>query len=348
MGPFGRTAVGLIVNKDVAKKKENKENAGKEGNKNRKGSDESKSLIGTEDGVACPFKKDRRGATRLFSWSRDDSASHEGGRERKERGRRISAPGKVQSVADTKMEPSSNLDSEFGVALGLNRIKTRSGPLYTASTRSGPVFAGTFQSRFDVGIDKRDAFAVQSISKGGVISRSPGVQKAAKVHARDSVSPKDTTTEEGSSKGRSSVDAESLEMPSSTGTEGSFDSPFVGVSRLNSRRGKMPEGSLSELCVISQGSMSLSECTQKEASSGPVSQTESTSSWVDVDSNFDNGSIGGQSMRGSPLVFAHTISLPAGSVPLQPGEHVCCFFNLRREQETVNKAFSMSLGKSEN
>ena len=324
MGPFGRVAVSSIVSKDVGKKKDA---VGKEGNKNKKGTEENKVFKGTEDDAhAKGIKKDtgeRRSSTRLFSWSKDDSSSSRGSGEKVEKSRRISAPAKVQTTAtDPMVETSSFLSSEFGFALGLNRIKTRSGPLYTTSTRSGPVFAGTLQSRFNIGNEKREEVSVQSSSKGGYSSRSPGVRKAAKaakVHARDSVSPKDSLTEEGSnSRGRRCMQAESKDMLASGSTDGSFGSPFVAVSKLGLGTGKIAERSLSETSQLSEDAILPSGSMRKEASIGQVSQPESASSWVDIDSNFDTGSIGGNSMGGSPVGFQHARSVPAGSMsPLQ-------------------------------
>jgi hypothetical protein len=324
MGPFGRVAVSSTVSKDVGKKKDA---VGKEGNKNKKGAEENKVCKGTEDDAhAKGSKKDtgeRRSSTRLFSWSKDDSSSRGSG-EKVEKGRRISAPGKVQTTAtDPMVESPSFLSSEFGFAVGLNRIKTRSGPLYSTSTRSGPVFAGTLQSRFNIGNEKREEMSVQSSSKGGYSSRSPGIRKsakAAKVHARDSVSPKDSLTEEDSNcRGRRCMQAESKEMLSSGSTDGSSGSPFVAVSKLGLGSGKIVERSLSETSQLSEDALSPSGSMRKEASIGQVSQPESASSWVDIDSNFDTGSIGGNSMGGSPVGFQHARSIPAGSVSLLQG-----------------------------
>lgn len=325
MGPFGRAAVGSIVSKDVGRKKDT---VGKEGNKNKKGAEENKVFKGTEeDAHVKGVKKDtveRRSSTRLFSWSKDDSSSSRGSGEKVEKGRRISAPGKVQTTTtDSMVESSSFLSSEFGFALGLNRIKTRSGPLYSTSTRSGPVFAGTLQSRFNIGNEKREEVSVQSSSNGGYSSRSPGVRKAAKaakVHARDSVSPKDSLTEDGSNcRGRRCMQAESKEIPSSGSTEGSCGSPFVAVSKLGLGSDKIAERSLSEVSQLSEDAISPSGRARKESSIGQVSQPESASSWVDIDSNFDTGSIGGNSMGGSPVGFQPARSVPAGSVSLLQG-----------------------------
>ncbi|KAG0621533.1 hypothetical protein M758_3G027100 [Ceratodon purpureus] len=322
MGPFGRAAVSSSGSKDVGKKKDA---VGKEGSRSKKGAEESKGWKGAEeDAHGKGGKKDtgeRRSSTRLFSWSKDDSSSSRGNGEKLEKGRRISAPGKVQTTAtDPIVESPSFLSSEFGFALGLNRIKTRSGPLYTTSTRSGPVFAGTLQSRFNIGNEKREEGSVQSSSKGGYSSRSPGVRKAAKaakVHARDSVSPKDSLTDEGSNcRGRRCMQAESKDMLSSGSTDGSFGSPFVAVSKLGLGSVKIAERSLSETSQLSEDGISPSGSMRKEASIGQVSQPESASSWVDIDSNFDTGSIGGNSMVGSPVGFQHARSVPAGSVSL--------------------------------
>lgn len=325
MGPFGRAAVGSIIGKDIGKKKDT---VGKEGNKNKKGAEvNNKVYKETEDDAhAKGVKKDtveKRSSTRLFSWSKDDSSSRGSG-EKVEKGRRISAPGKVQTTTtDSMVEPSSFLGSDFGFALGLNRIKTRSGPLYSSSTRSGPVFAGTLQSRFNIGNEKREEVSVQSSSNGGNSSRSPGVRKAAKaakVHARDSVSPKDSLTEDGSNcRGRKCMQAESKETPSSGSTEGSCGSPFVAVSKLGWGSDKIAEGSLLEASQLSEDAISPSGSARKEASIGQVSQPESASSWVDIDSNFDTGSVGGNSMGGSPVGFQPARGVSAGSESLLQG-----------------------------
>jgi hypothetical protein len=83
--------------------------------------------------------------------------------------------------------------------------------------------------------------------------------------------------------------------------------------------GKIVERSLSETSQLSEDALSPSGSMRKEASIGQVSQPESASSWVDIDSNFDTGSIGGNSMGGSPVGFQHARSIPAGSVSLLQG-----------------------------
>nr|PNR28567.1 hypothetical protein PHYPA_029159 [Physcomitrium patens] len=142
MGPFGRLAVGSIASQDDGK---NKDAICKEGNRSKKQADETKVCMEAEQHVIVKaLKKDtgeKRNSSRLFSWNKNDSSS-KGNAEKVERGRRLSSPGKVQTTSnDLKPESSSFLSSEFGFALGLTKIKTRSGPLYTSSTRSGPVFA---------------------------------------------------------------------------------------------------------------------------------------------------------------------------------------------------------------
>lgn len=304
MGPFGRAAVSSIISRDVGKKKDVK---------NKKGVEEKRV---TED-VKKDTTVERRSSTRLFSWSKDDSSSRGSG-EKVEKGRRISAPGKVQTTttSDSMAESPSFLGSEFGFALGLNRIKTRSGPLYSTSTRSGPVFAGTLQSRFNIGNEKREEGSVQSSSSSGYSSRSPSVRgkstKAAKVHARDSVSPKDSLTEDVSKcRGRRCTQAESKDIDS-------CGSPFVAVSKLGLGNDKISERSSSEASQLSTEDAEVSPSERsgswlKEASVGQVSQPESASSWVDIDSNFDTGSIGGISFGGSPVGIQHARSVPAGS-----------------------------------
>uniref|UniRef100_A0A7I4FUW0 non-specific serine/threonine protein kinase n=1 Tax=Physcomitrium patens TaxID=3218 RepID=A0A7I4FUW0_PHYPA len=310
MGPFGRVVIGSIVSKDIGKKKDA---GGKEGNKNKKGAEENEVSKGTdEDALTNGVKKDageKWSSARLFSWSKDDSSRGSG--EKVEKGRRTSAPGKVQTnPGDSKAELTSFLSNEFGSALGLNRIKTRSGPLYTTSTRSGPVFAGTLQSRFNIGNEKSEEVPGKDYS-----SCSPGVRKAAKaakVHARDSVSPKDSFTEGGSNcRGRRCLEAESREVLSSCSTEGSSGPLFVPVSNLGLGSGKLADRYLSETNHSSEDAISPSGSTRNEVSTGQVSQPGSASSLVDIDSNFDTGSIGRNSMRGSFVGFQHARSVPA-------------------------------------
>ena len=322
MGPFGRAAVGLIVSKDGSSKKDvskKKDVVGKEGNKSRKGG-------GEEDGDVCTSKKEsvpeRRRSGRLFSWSKDDVPVKAGIEKTSEKGRRISAPGKVQNptspAPDANMESSSFLSTEFGLGLGLNRIKTRSGPLYTSSTCSGPVFAGTVESRFGLeNVKREDDVCEQSSSKGTFSSRSSsGVRKAlkaAKVHARDSVSPKDSSkdTDCGNSKGRRSLETDSGH--SRSGTTGSYGSPLIAVSKLGT------EESLLQSRSVVEDAVAPTKNVGKEALSGQVSQAESASSWLDVDSNFDIGSGEDHSFGGSSVVYTHVQSLPARSTLSQQG-----------------------------
>lgn len=320
MGPFGRAAVGLIVSKDGSSKKDvskKKDVVGKEGNKSRKGG-------GEEDGDVCTFKEsvpERRRSGRLFSWSKDDAPVKAGIEKTSEKGRRISSPGKVQNptpAPDANMESSSLLSSEFGLALGLNRIKTRSGPLYTSSTCSGPVFAGTVESRFGLeNVKREDDVCEQSSFKGTFSSRSSsGVRKAlkaAKVHARDSVSPKDSTkdTDCGNSKGRRSLETDSGH--SRSGTTGSYGSPLIAVSKLGT------EESLRQSRSVVEDVVAPTKNVGKKASSGQVSQAESASSWLDVDSNFNIGSGEDRSFGGGSGVYTHVRSLPARSTLSQQG-----------------------------
>jgi hypothetical protein len=326
MGPFGRAAVGLIVSKDGSSKKDvskKKDVVGKEGNKSRKGG-------GEEDGDVCTSKKEsapeRRRSGRLFSWRKDDAPVKAGIEKTSEKGRRISAPGKVQNsttpAPDANMESSSFLSSEFGLASGLNRIKTRSGPLYTSSTCSGPVFAGTVESRFGLeNVKREDDVCEQSSSKEAFSSRSSsGVRKAlkaAKVHARDSVSPKDSTkdTDCGNSKGRRSLETDSRH--SRSGTTGSYGSPLIAVSKLGT------EESLRQSRSVVEDAVAPTKNVGKEALSGQVSRAESASSWLDGDSNFDIGSGEDHSFGGSSVVYTHARSLPARSTLSQQGLLEC-------------------------
>lgn len=88
MGLFGRVVVGLIVSKDVGRKKDI---VGKEGNKNKKGVEENKVFKGIEEDVYVKgVKKDmveRWSLMRLFSWSKDDFFSSRGSGEKVEKGR---------------------------------------------------------------------------------------------------------------------------------------------------------------------------------------------------------------------------------------------------------------------
>lgn len=215
MGPFGRAAVGLIVNKDGTSKKKK------------------------EDGVGS-LKGGRRNAGTLPSWLKDDlpdEKTAKDGKEKpvkegkdkwvkesKEKNKKSSSSGKSHIDEEVEMEISAPIpDEDFRLAtslLGLNRIKTRSGPLHfpAASTRSGPVFAGTVQSRFDTGNEgKREDKAVNSWSKGESSTKLlSGGRKASKVHARDSVSPEEfSPAEESSYNRRSSLPGESTDMGAS-------------------------------------------------------------------------------------------------------------------------------------
>lgn len=230
MGPFGRAAVGLIASKDSGKKK----------TKNG------------EEGVGTVPR--RRGAGSLPSWLKDEVAEEKPGKEGKEKAGKEGKDKWKERVKESKEKSKKSLssgkghideelemtisdpipDEDFRLAtslLGLHRIKTRSGPLlFPPSTRSGPAYAGTFQSRFDTGNDGRQEQdkAVNSWTKGEPSSRLlSGVRKASKVHARDSVSPKDLTAADDSSEGNrerlsTHTDASDLQgSPQSDGSPGS-------------------------------------------------------------------------------------------------------------------------------
>lgn len=238
MGPFGRAAVGLIVNKDGSNKKKNK---------------------GDDSGP----KAGRRNASTLPSWFKDDHPEAKGWKdttikegndkwikESKERNKKNSLSGNGEGNEEMDMEISSPIpDEDFRLAtslLGLNRIKTRSGPLLLpGSTRSGPVFAGTLQSRFDTGkAEKREAKTVNNNwTKGESSTRLlTGVRKASKVHARDSLSPKDSSRSDSSSywKGRTSIHGESSsEMPTSPLSDGSPRSSNMKKLQRSSRIGDL-------------------------------------------------------------------------------------------------------------
>lgn len=224
MGPFGRAAVGLIVNKDSAnKKKKNGEDA--VGNVRRRNAGSLPSWV--KDEVAedkdKPAKegKDKPGREGKDKWK-------ERVKESKEKSKKSLGSGKGLIDEELEMTISDPIpDEDFRLAtslLGLHRIKTRSGPLlFPPSTRSGPAYAGTFQSRFDTGNDARQEQekAMNSWAKGEPSNRLlSGVRKASKVHARDSLSPKDFTTADDSS--QSNRDASEMEAsPQSDGSPGS-------------------------------------------------------------------------------------------------------------------------------
>lgn len=238
MGPFGRAAVGLIVNKDGSNKKKNK---------------------GDDSGP----KAGRPNSSNLPSWSKDDHPEAKAGKDKttkegkdkwikesKERSKKNSSSGKGEGNEEIDMEISAPIpDEDFRLAtslLGLNRIKTRSGPLLRpGSTRSGPVFAGTLQSRFDTGkAEKRESKTVNNNwTKGESSTRLlSGVRKASKVHARDSLSPKDSSRSDSSSyrKGRTSMHGESCsEMPTSPLSDGSPRSSNMKKLQRSSRIGEL-------------------------------------------------------------------------------------------------------------
>ena len=225
MGPFGRAAVGLIVNKDGTSKKKK------------------------EDGVGS-LKGGRRNAGTLPSWLKDDlpdEKTAKDGKEKpvkegkdkwvkesKEKNKKSSSSGKSHIDEEVEMEISAPIpDEDFRLAtslLGLNRIKTRSGPLHfpAASTRSGPVFAGTVQSRFDTGKGESST----KLLSGG--------RKASKVHARDSVSPEEfSPAEESSYNRRSSLPGESTDMGASPLSETSPGSLNLKKLQRSSRIGEL-------------------------------------------------------------------------------------------------------------
>lgn len=86
MGLFGRVVIGLIVFKDIGKKKDV---GGKEGNKNKKGVEENEVSKGIDEDVFMNgVKKDvgeKWSLVRLFSWSKDDFSRGSG--EKVEKGR---------------------------------------------------------------------------------------------------------------------------------------------------------------------------------------------------------------------------------------------------------------------
>lgn len=319
MGPFGRVGIGFTAKKNGVKK-----DLAKEENKIKvkNGGEEKKVCKVTEDGHMSPLKKENgetRTLTRLFSWSKDGSLNKSGSEKECEQiGRRISAPGKFQSIPDLKADLG---EEGFGLGLGLSRIKTHSGPLFTTSTRSGPVFGGTLHSRFDIGDVKKEKSVAQASSKGVFSSRSLAFWKAAKAsksHSRDTVPAKEESIIDNPSKstGRnSSLYAEPREVVTSSRGDlekGSSESPFVGELNLSHGSGnKRAESSLSESCITTE------ESACKTSSSGQVSQTQSAGSWVDVDSNFGSSSTGGCSMQGSPGRLPPARSLPVQIVSLQ-------------------------------
>lgn len=240
MGPFGRAAVGLIVSKDSAnKKKKNGEDA--VGNVRRRNASSLPSWLKDEVAEEKPVKegKEKAGKEGKDKWK-------ERVKESKEKSKKNLSSGKGHIDEELEMTISDPIpDEDFRLAtslLGLHRIKTRSGPLlFPANTRSGPAYAGTFQSRFDTGNDGRQEQekAVNSWSKGEPSSRLlSGVRKASKVHARDSVSPKDFTTAEDTSQSnreRLLMHADASEMEASPQSEGSPGSSNVKKLQRSSR-----------------------------------------------------------------------------------------------------------------
>lgn len=318
MGPFGRVGIGFTAKKNGVKKDVAKE---EHKIKVKNGSEEKKVCKVTADGHMSPLKKENgetRTLTRLFSWSKDGSVNKSGSEKECEQiGRRISAPGKFQSIPDLKADLG---EEGFGLGLGLSRIKTHSGPLFTTSTRSGPVFGGTLHSRFDIGDVKKEKSVAQTSSKGVFSSRSLAFWKAAKAskcQSRDTVLAKEELIIDNPSKftgKNSSLYAEPGEVVTSSRGDlkkGSSESPFVGELSLSHSSAKRAESSWSESCITTEGS------AYKTSSSGQVSQTQSASSWVDVDSNFGSSSTGGYSMQGSPGRLPPAQSLPVRTMSLQ-------------------------------
>ena len=246
MGPFGRAAVGLIVSKDSANKK--KKN-GEDAVGNLKGGRRNQGNLPSwlKDDVVVPEEKPvKEGKEKSGKEGKDKWKERV--KESKEKSKKSLTSGKGQIDEELEMTISAPIpDEDFRLAtslLGLHRIKTRSGPLlFPASTRSGPVYAGTFQSRFDTGNDGRQEQekAENSWSKAESSSRHlSGVRKASKVHARDSVSPKDFTTVEDSSqtnRGRVLMHADASEMEASPQSDGSPGSSNVKKLQRSSRIG---------------------------------------------------------------------------------------------------------------
>jgi hypothetical protein len=295
MGPFGRAAAGLIASKDAGSKK--KDGAGKEGSKHEKG--------GEDSGMGDP-KSRRRGSHTLPSWVKDDiteekmvkEGKEKAGKSGKDKSWRGAGAGKAPETEKAEMEISAPILVEeprfedFHVAssllvssLGLHRIKTRSGPLFAPSTQSGPVYAGTLQSRFDTGNDGRTGEgAVPNWSKGEMSTRSTsGIRRASKVHARDSVSPKDSTS-------RKEIFVESQQMDSCP--QQKDGSPGSSIVKKLQRCGQIsnPERGSSRLI---DSTASPNGSFGKETASGV--DNSSSSSWINVDSSFDSTSTGCQS-----------------------------------------------------
>nr|PNR34456.1 hypothetical protein PHYPA_024273 [Physcomitrium patens] len=206
MGPFGRVAGGLIASKDSAnKKKKNEDDAGSSVKGGRRN---ASSLPSWVKGDAIEEKPAKEGKEKSGKEAKEKEKWKDRVKESKEKSKKGLTSGKGEIDEKLEMTISAPIpDEDFRLAtslLGLQRIKTRSGPLlFPPSTRSGPVYAGTFQSRFDTENEARreQEKAVNIWSKGESSTRLlSGVRKASKVHARDSVSPKDSSTVEGGSK----------------------------------------------------------------------------------------------------------------------------------------------------
>jgi hypothetical protein len=289
MGPFGRSAVGLIISKDGASKK--KDGAGKEGNKQWKG--------GEDSGVGGR-KSGRRSSHALLSWVKDDvpeekvvkEGKEKSGRQGKDKSRRSVGAGKTPVTEEVEMEISAPiLIEDFHLAssilvnsLGLNRIKTRSGPLFAPSTQSGPLFTGTLQSRFGTGNDGRiGEGAAPNSSKGETSTRqTSGIRRASKVHARNSVSPKDSTV-------RKAKSMESQQMDSSPQKDDSPGSSIVKKLQRSKRISNPGRVSSREV----ESTVSPSGSFGKESASGV--DNSATSSCANVDSSFDRTSTACQS-----------------------------------------------------
>jgi hypothetical protein len=289
MGPFGRSAVGLIVSKDGASKK--KDGAGKEGNKQWKG--------GEDSGVGGR-KSGRRSSHTLLSWVKDDvpeekvvkEGKEKAVRQGKDKSRRSVGAGKTPVTEEVEMEISAPiLIEDFHLAssilvnsLGLNRIKTRSGPLFAPSTQSGPLFTGTLQSRFGTGNDGRiGEGAAPNSSKGETSTRqTSGIRRASKVHARNSVSPKDSTV-------RKAKFMEAQQMDCSPQKDDSPGSSIVKKLQRSKRISNPGRVSSREV----ESTMSPSGSFGKESASGV--DNSATSRCANVDSSFDRTSTACQS-----------------------------------------------------
>eukprot|EP01018_Ginkgo_biloba_P034997 Gb_17287 [translate_table: standard] len=166
-------------------------------------------------------------------------------------------------------------------SLGLNRIKTRSGPLPQESFLSGKGLVNNF--------DHGRRFV--PIGQDGVTAKSSTLG-ASKLSRMETCSAS-TSTATASVCSTSLVGGKSVQKMSSCHSR-----PLGSCSALNDDRGS-PGANL-----------------RKEPRSGRTSQdTMSCSSWVDMDSSFDSMSTGGRSRDDSPIVH-RTFQAPSGN-PLQ-------------------------------